>query len=70
MDIWDRGIHTGMVGGAESEGATREVRAASGREEEYEAVARSYHDTVLSGKLRQAVRWETDKEGGRVSPLG
>ena len=30
----------------------REVRAASGGEEEDEAVARSYHDMVLSGKLR------------------
>ena len=45
-------------------GAARGVRASSGREEEDEAVARSYHDTFLSGKLRQAVRPATDREGG------
>ena len=27
-------------------------------------VARSYHDTVLSGKLRQVVRQVTNREGG------
>ena len=27
-------------------------------------MARSFHDTVLSGKLRQAVCWETNREGG------
>ena len=27
-------------------------------------VAQSYHDTVLSGKLSQAVRQATDREGG------
>ena len=50
-DLWERGIHAGLVGDAEAEGTAREVRAASGREEEDEAVARSYNDTVLSGKL-------------------
>ena len=27
-------------------------------------MARSFHKTVLSGKLRQAVCWATDREGG------
>ena len=27
-------------------------------------MARSYHDTVLYGKLRKAVHWATDREGG------
>ena len=46
------------------EGAAREGRAAFCGEEEDDAVARSFHETVLSWKLRQAVRWATDREGG------
>ena len=64
MDFWERSLHLGLVGGAEAEGASREGRATSGGEEEDEAVARSYHDTVLSVQLRQAVRQETNREGG------
>ena len=59
MDLWGRGLHAGLVGDANAEGAAREGRVASGGEEEEEAVERSYHDTVLSGKLRQAVRQAT-----------
>ena len=33
MDLWERGLHTGLVGDAEAEGAVREGRAASGGEE-------------------------------------
>ena len=57
MDLWERGQHAGLVADAEAEGAAREGRAASGGEEEDEAVARSFHDTVLLGKLRQDVHW-------------
>ena len=64
MDLWDRGLHTGMVGSTEAEGSAREVRAAIGGEEEEEVASRSYHETVLSVKLRQAVHWETNREGG------
>ena len=64
MDHWERDIHTGMVGDSESEGASREGRAARVGEEEYDAIVRSYHDTVLSDKLRQSVRWATDRDGG------
>ena len=64
MDLWERGHHAGLVGDAEVEGDAQERRADSGGEEGDEAVARSYHDTVLSGKLRQAVRRATDREGG------
>ena len=64
MDLWERGIHAVLVGDAEVEGAAREGRAASGGEEEEEAVARSYHYTVLSGNLSQTVRRANDREGG------
>ena len=64
MDLWERGLHAGLVGDAEAEGAAREGRAASGVEDEDETVAQSYHDTVLSGKLNQAVHWATNREGG------
>ena len=53
-DHWEKGLHTGLVGDAETEGADREGRASSGGYEEYEAVAQIYHDNVLSSKLRQA----------------
>ena len=33
MDLWERGIHVGMVGDAEAEGTAREGRASSGGEE-------------------------------------
>ena len=67
MDLWERVLHAGLVGGAKAEGAAQEVRDASGGEEEDEAVAWSYHDTVVSGKLRQAVRWAIDRERGDIS---
>ena len=53
-----------MVGDNDAEGSDREVRAASGGEEENDVVARSYHDTLLFVKLRQAVRQTTNKERG------
>ena len=52
MDLWERVLHTRLVGDAEAEGDAREGRATSDREREDEAVSRSYHDTVLSGNLR------------------
>ena len=51
MDLWERGKHAGLVGYAEAEGAACEGRAAFSGEEEGEAVARSFHETVLSVKL-------------------
>ena len=64
MDLWERGQRAGLLRDAEAEGAAQEGRSASGGEEEDDAVARSYHDTVLSGKIRQAVSQATDREGG------
>ena len=51
-------------GDAKAEGDALEGRAAFGSEEKEDAVARSYQDTVLSGKLRQSVRRSTNREGG------
>ena len=61
IDLWERGLHTGLVGGAKAEGSAREGRAASGGEEEDDVLARGYHDTVLSGKLCYAVRRSTNR---------
>ena len=52
------------MGDTKAKGAAQKGRAASGGKEEDNAVARSYHKTVLSGKLRQAIRWATNREGG------
>ena len=51
MDLWERGQHAGLVGDAKPEGATREGRAAFSGEEEDKTMERSFHETVLSGKL-------------------
>ena len=64
MDLWERGLHAGLLGDAEAEGDAREGRAASGEEEENEAVSQSFHEIFLSGKLRQSVCWATGREGG------
>ena len=64
MDLWKMGLHAGLFRDADAEGSAREFRAASGGEEEDEDVARSYHDTVLSGKIWQAVYQATNREGG------
>ena len=63
MNLCERGLHAGLVGDAEAEGDAREGRSPSGGKEEEKAVFWSYHDTVLSGRLRQAVRWATNREG-------
>ena len=63
-NLFKGGQHAGLVGDAKAEGSALKGRAASGREEEDEAVAWSFHDTVLSGKLQKAVRWATNREGG------
>ena len=52
MELWERGLHAGLAEDDKAEGANQEGRAASGREKEEEAMARSYHNMVLSGNLR------------------
>ena len=66
MELWERGIHAILVGDTKAELASGKGRPVSGGElEEEEVVAPSYHDTVLSGKLQQAICQATDTEGGR-----
>ena len=69
MDPWERDQHAGLVGDAEAEGTARKGRGAFSGEEEDDAVARSFHETVLSWKVRKAVRQATDR-GVCVSPPG
>ena len=64
IDLWERGQHAGLVREAEAEGAAYKGRAAFSSKEEDDAMARSFHETVLSGNLRQAIRQATDREGG------
>ena len=61
VELLERGIHAGLMGDTEAEGAAREGRASRGGEEEDEKKSRSYYRTVLSDKLRQAVRQATDR---------
>ena len=55
MCLYKRGLHVHLVGDAEAEGAAREDRAFRVGEEDNEALGRTFHSTVLSGKLMQAV---------------
>ena len=56
LDLWERNIHTGLVGDALRKGRAQEGRVERCAEEEEDRLARSFHITVLSGKLRQAFR--------------
>ena len=67
MDLWERGQHAGLVGDAKAEGAAQEGRAAFSGEEDDNTVARGFHETVLSGKLWQAVHWQLTGRGKGVS---
>ena len=46
MDLWERGVHAGLVGDAKAEGAAQARKIALGGKEKDKAVARSYHNTV------------------------
>ena len=51
MNLWERGLHADLVGDSEAEGADREGRAASGKEEEEETVAEA--TTTLFCQVRR-----------------
>ena len=62
LDLWERGIHTGLVGDTLAEGRTQEGLIERGVEEEEDRLVRSFHSTVLLGNLRQAVCCATNRE--------
>ena len=47
MDLWERGLHTDLVGYAEAEGAAREGRLAREGEEEEDVPSKKFHRMVL-----------------------
>ena len=53
MDLWDKGLHKGLMGNIDSEGAAREVWEVqeSLREEDKNGLDMDFHRTVLLGKL-------------------
>ena len=52
------------------EGRAREGRVERRVEEEEDLLVHSFHINVLLRKLRQTVRWDTEREGGEVSSPG
>ena len=47
LDLWERGIHASLLGGALSEGWAREGRVARSEEEEEVRLTRIFHITLL-----------------------
>ena len=67
LDLWERGIHAGLVEDALEKGRAR-VGCVNRREEnEKDYLACIFLSTLLLRKLRQAVRWATNREGGVFS---
>ena len=64
LDLWDRGIYAGLVGVALKEVRSRKGRVEQSNEEEEDFLGRSFHSTLMSGKLWQAVRQAMDWEMG------
>ena len=61
MDLWERGLHPGLAGYAEAEGAAREVRDIRLGDEEDKQKSLRYYSTVLLGNRRQVVRQSNDR---------
>ena len=64
LNLWERGIHAGLVWDVLEEGRDQEGRIDIRVEEEEDCLARSFHITVLSGNLQQAVYKANGREGG------
>ena len=51
MDLWDRGIHTGLVGDVLAEGKASKGSFTRSDEEEEDHLARSFYITLLLVKM-------------------
>ena len=47
LDLWERGIHAGLMGYALTDGRTRKCRFTRSNEEEKDNLACSFHITLL-----------------------
>eukprot|EP00957_Ditylum_brightwellii_P145633 11088494-Ditylum_brightwellii.AAC.1 len=65
MDLWEGGTIDGLVDDTVALGRAMEGRQGQGEDDE-ERQARQYNGMVLAGKLRQAVRRATARQGGGV----
>ena len=68
MNLWDEGKFTALIDNTEAE--VLKQFGASSPPQDKESIARSFNNTVLSGRLRQAVRRLTNrtKGGGVLQP--
>ena len=62
LDLWERGIHVGLVWDALAEGRARVIRIKRCDKEEEDRLVCIFHSTVLLGNLRQAVCCATNRE--------
>ena len=67
LDLWERGIHAGLVEYALKKGRVRVGCVKKREDNEKDCLACSFLSTLLLRKLRQAVRWATDHAGGFFS---
>ena len=71
LDLWERGMHAGLVRDALGKGRYRVVHVARSNEEEKVCLARRFHIKLLSGKLSQVVCRDINcLEGGGVFSQG
>ena len=68
LDLWDRGIHAGLVEDALEKGRARVGCVKRREENEKDYLACSFLSTLLLRKLWQAVCWATNREGGGLLP--
>ena len=61
MDLWDKGMFSSLLDDVESEVGKRQ---SSRQPKTDDAIAKSFHARVLSGRLRSAVRNATSRGGG------